>query len=233
MLQHILPLKYHRKVYDLKQRFIGLYYTKSFSQEGEDLVLRRYFEGKKSGFYIDIGAHHPFRFSNTYLFYKLGWRGINIDAMPGSMKSFEKYRCKDINIEAGVSSTPLNLIYYSFEEPAINGFDSVLSEQRLLDGAKLLEKITIKCYTLESLLDRYLPKDQDIDFMSIDVEGLDLEILKSNNWNKYTPTYLLVECLGADFESIIKTEMYAYLQEKGYKLFAKTVNTCFFKLVKI
>lgn len=66
------------------------FYTKSYSQEGEDMVLNRYFQGKNSGFYVDIGAHHPKRFSNTYFFYKKAWCGINIDAMLGSMDRFKK-----------------------------------------------------------------------------------------------------------------------------------------------
>ena len=57
----------------------------SYSQEGEDLILERFFEGKEIGFFVDIGAHHPMRFSNTYIFYLKGWRGINVDATPGSM----------------------------------------------------------------------------------------------------------------------------------------------------
>lgn len=59
------------------------------------------FRKKKIGFYVDVGAHHPMRFSNTYFFYRMGWSGINIDAMPGSMKEFKKYRRRDINLELG------------------------------------------------------------------------------------------------------------------------------------
>ena len=64
----------------------------SWSQEGEDRILYRIFEQQPVGFYVDVGAHHPKRFSNTYFFYRRGWRGINIDAMPGSMKNFEKLK---------------------------------------------------------------------------------------------------------------------------------------------
>ena len=76
----------------------------SYSQEGEDLVLARYF-AKSSLIYVDVGAHHPTRYSNTYLFYSQGWRGINIDAMPGSMDAFRRDRPRDINIEALVSTS--------------------------------------------------------------------------------------------------------------------------------
>ena len=64
----------------------------SYSQEGEDLVLRKIFKKQDKGFYVDVGAHHPKRFSNTFLLYKKGWNGINIDATPGSMKLFNKFR---------------------------------------------------------------------------------------------------------------------------------------------
>ncbi|MFT7246563.1 MAG: hypothetical protein ACI82A_003940, partial [Candidatus Azotimanducaceae bacterium] len=72
--------------------------NRSWSQEGEDQILRRIFEQQSTGFYVDVGAHHPKRFSNTFLFYKLGWQGINIDAMPGSMALFNRERSRDLNL---------------------------------------------------------------------------------------------------------------------------------------
>ena len=87
-----------------------------YSQNGEDLILNRFLENKEKGFFIDVGAHHPIRFSNTYLFYKKGWSGINIDAMPGSMTKFNKIRPKDINIEKGVGIKNDKLIFYQFNE---------------------------------------------------------------------------------------------------------------------
>src|SRR5581483_8094739 len=85
-----------------------------YSQEGEDLLLARLFDGQKKGFYVDVGAHHPFRFSNTYLLYLNGWRGINIDAMPGSMAAFRKLRPRDINIECMVSQDPRPLRFFQY-----------------------------------------------------------------------------------------------------------------------
>ncbi|MCW5198180.1 hypothetical protein VU06_00335 [Desulfobulbus sp. F3] len=75
---------------------------------------------RKKGFYIDIGAHHPKRFSNTFYFYRQGWHGINIDAMPRSMELFNKIRPRDINIEAAISDEKVELTYYMFDEPALN-----------------------------------------------------------------------------------------------------------------
>ena len=83
----LFPEKFY--IYD---KNLHLYHRLYYSQEGEDILLARFFFGKSQGFYVDIGAHHPQRLSNTYHFYLQGWRGINIDAMPGSMSSFETLR---------------------------------------------------------------------------------------------------------------------------------------------
>jgi hypothetical protein len=154
------------------------YANLSWAQEGEDQILRRIFEWKKDGFYIDVGAHHPKRFSNTYLFYKRGWRGINIDAMPGSMHSFNKVRSRDINLELGIAEQKAKLDYYIFNEPALNGFSRDLSQERHTADSPYLIKdfIKVDVLPLHEVLDQYLPTGQSIDFMSVDVEGLDFQI---------------------------------------------------------
>jgi FkbM family methyltransferase len=170
----------------------------SYSQDGEDAVLASFYEGKSNykGFYIDIGAHHPVRFSNTQLFYEKGWRGINIDATPGSMKSFNKFRKRDINIEVGISDVSGEMEYFSFEEPALNSFDKILSEKRINDGWRLKEKIRIHTLTINTILEKHiLSNNQKIDFITIDVEGMELKILKSLDFQKYAPDYFLVEDL--------------------------------------
>jgi hypothetical protein len=107
----------------------SVYSKPSFSQEGEDRLLDRYFGNRPTGFYIDVGAHHPHRFSNTYLFYMRGWRGINIDAMPDSMKPFRSMRPRDINLEIGVGRTDSVAKFHIFSEPAFNTFDGDLARQ--------------------------------------------------------------------------------------------------------
>ena len=69
------------------------------------MILRVIFAKQQTGFYVDVGAHHPKRFSNTYFFYKKGWYGINIDATPGIMENFKKMRKRDINLNIGISDT--------------------------------------------------------------------------------------------------------------------------------
>src|SRR5579871_3958647 len=101
-----------------------------FSQEGEDLIVGRLFEGQKSGFFVDVGAHHPFRFSNTWLLYRRGWRGINIDGTPGSMEAFRQWRPRDINLECLVSTDAEPRAYFLHDEPALNTMSEELTRRR-------------------------------------------------------------------------------------------------------
>jgi FkbM family methyltransferase len=220
--------KFALQLYKLKQNLLG-YHRKSYAQEGEDLILSRLFEGKTQGFYIDIGAHHPFRFSNTYFFYKKGWKGINIDAMPGSMAVFAKKRPKDINLEAAISDVPSQLTYYAFEEPALNTLDPEGYALHTASGSKLLFKKEIKTQRLDEILDKHLPPAQNISFMSVDVEGHDLQVLQSNNWQKYRPNIVLAEVLSKNVKEVMQDKVTVFLEEQGYILVAKSVNTCFFK----
>ncbi|MFB8790194.1 MAG: FkbM family methyltransferase [Potamolinea sp.] len=193
------------------------------------MILSRIFEDKNNGFYVDVGAHHPQRFSNTYYFYLLGWKGINIDAMPNSMKLFHKTRPKDINLERAISDIRQTLTYYAFNEPALNSFCKDLADTyRKLNYELAFEK-EIQTYTLSQILDEYLPLNQTIDFLSIDVEGLDYQVLNSNNWEKYRPAVVLVEDLQqASIDEANQSKVACFLREYNYVLYCKTANTLIF-----
>jgi len=196
------------------------YFRKSYSQDGEDMLLMSLFDGRQDykGFYIDIGAHDPIRFSNTQYFYEKGWRGINIDATPGSMRRFNELRSEDINIECGVSDKKENLLYYSFAEAALNSFDPVLSENRINNGWILKEKIEIPVLSLNDILRKYLPVNQSVDFIDIDVEGMELQILKNFDFDKYAPKYFLLEDLNNvnSVLSEIDSEINIFMKSKNY-----------------
>lgn len=213
-------------------KIILFYKQICYSQNGEDLILDRLLDGKSHGFYVDVGAHHPIRFSNTYLFYRRGWCGVNIDAMPGSMKLFRLFRRRDINIECGVAMFNGQLLYHLFDEPALNTFSPYEANHKNKPPYHLIGTTTVPVYRLDDLLERYLPNGQKIDFLTVDVEGLDEQVLRSNNWNLYRPQFILVETLRTDFPDLYGCAIVRFLQEVGYEPVAKAYNTIIFKNIK-
>lgn len=215
----------------IKINYFGLS-KKSYSLAGEDIVLSIFIleaDRIKNGFYVDIGAYNPVRFSNTYYFYRKGWNGINIDAKPGSMDTFKRKRNRDINLEIGISKKEDKIDFYIFEESAYNTFSKDLADIHIKQGIPLDKKILLETKRLENILDQYLPANKKIDFMNIDVEGLDFEVLESNNWDKYKPSYILIEMHNINIEHIRNSNIYKFLMEKHYRLVSLAYITLIFK----
>lgn len=207
-----------------------LYKKKSYSQDGEDILLSAFYENRKKykGFFVDVGAHHPYKLSNTAIFYKKGWHGINIEPTPTLFKKFKIHRKRDINLNIGISNSNEILTFCVFNEPALNSFNIEFSEQRNQRGKyKLLEKIPIQTKKLEDIFDEYC-KNQKIDFLTIDVEGFDFEVVKSNNWEKYKPEFVLVEHIF-DAQKLNEDEIFNFMYSKNYILVSRTLRTSFFR----
>jgi FkbM family methyltransferase len=202
----------------------------SFSQEGEDLIVRRKLAGLDRGFYVDVGAYHPSRFSNTMALYRRGWRGINIDASPDAIKLFERDRLRDINVCAGVADTNGSLTFHMFDEPAVSTFDAGLADELLRNSTyRLLDRRQIRVRRLAEILEETLPANQSIDLMSIDVEGLDLNVMQSNDWAKFRARCLLVEARDFDMGRLAENPLHRFASSVGYRLIAKTVNTLIYE----
>jgi FkbM family methyltransferase len=216
----------------LGNTILGRQAHKSYSQYGEDMILKALFSDKKQGFYVDIGAYHPKDLSNTYAFYTSGWRGINIDATSGSMRLFNVFRTRDINLELAVSNSTDECIFYQSDAPSLNTLSKDLLLQRV--GKKeqaVTAEIRMKPTKLGAVLDKYLAPGQEIDFISIDVEGMELSVLQSNNWGKYRPHALVIESdQGAKFtlDQIGSDPIVAYLKQLDYKLISVTVANLIF-----
>jgi len=186
------------------------------------MLLRGIFEGRTNGFYVDVGAHHPQRFSNTHYFYLAGWRGINIEAMPGSMELFHRFRPRDINLEMGVSESGGELTYYAFNDSAVNGFSKPVADCVIASGLYQLQSAKpVPTRPLVQILDEHLSPNQTIDFLSVDVEGMDDAVLRSNNWEKYRPLVVLAERDDA-------TPGAHFLEALGYRAACSTPRTRFF-----
>lgn len=229
-IKHLLPTAVYKRLGQWKNQVLGRNFLHSYAQEGEDLILERIFERQKTGFYVDVGAYHPVRFSNTYRFYKRGWRGLNIEARAESIALFNKLRPRDINICAAVSDRAGELEYFRFDEPAMNTFSAELARQRERTGrwqAYPSEKLATR--SLKSILKTSLPADISPDFLSIDVEGSEIDVLRSGDWQAHRPKIIVIEDLQADsLESALRTDIHNFLAAAGYIAFAKTFNSVFY-----
>lgn len=193
------------------------------------MILYRMFGERRTGFYVDVGAHHPVRFSNTYFFYRRGWHGINLEPNPATAARFRQLRRRDLNLSVGVAEVPSVMNYYCFNEPALNTFDEPLARRRVAETQCRIERtIPIEVKRLDTILARHLPPGTSIDFLSVDVEGLDLSVLRSNDWSRFRPYCVLAEALESSIERISGLDLYHYMNQQGYELFAKTFNTLFF-----
>ncbi len=187
-----------------------------WSQSGEDVTLKNLFgrdflEKNKKGFYVDIGAYHPKHFSNTFYFYQQGWRGINIDGSKESILLFDEFRKEDKNLHTVISSEEKDIYF-----PEKMGSMNTISNENTGVGVKTRSE------KLSTVLDKNLPNNQIINFMSIDVEGHEIEILKSNNWEKYRPMVLLVEIEGKTVQETLQSEVLQYIESLNYKYIART-----------
>ena len=191
----------------------------SFSQQGEDLALARYFVGRGKGLYVDIGAYHPIKYSNTYLFWLRGWRGINVEPNPDTFNEFTIRRPGDTNLNLAVGPAEEPLQYFRFNRDAINTFNVEHKEKWLnKPNTKLKDVLTIQQVPLSQILDAHLAPGQPISFLDVDAEGNDLDVLMSNNWGRYRPEIVLAE---HDFNfdlNTIQSPVTDFMKQQDYRI---------------
>lgn len=199
------------------QSEISKHLARSFSQDGEDRIVLRLFRHRRNGFYIDVGAHHPYRFSNTALLHELGWRGINIDATPGSMDAFAKARPDDINLWTAVAEQEGTIPFKVFSEGAYNS----LALNRVAPGRGAPDQgqiVDVPCAPIDTILAKHLPSEQRVDFVSMDVEGFEMAVLRHYPFTTHAPAVLVIEDHGFDIADCAKSQVYRTLVEHGYQL---------------
>ena len=216
----------HKKFFNKKRYF-------SFS--GVDIILEKIFMHQPKGIYIDVGCQHPIKNSNTYLLFKKGWEGINVDLDKDNIELFKRSRSNDNNFNKALSNDVKEVdLYFYHKKSPINTIDKKTSE---FQKAKVSSIKKIKTDTLNNIILNTKYKDQSFDLLSIDVEGHELEVLKGFDLNKFSPKVIVVEYLdlnvskleikNLNIEHIINTKIYRYLISKNYIL----VNSIYSDLV--
>jgi FkbM family methyltransferase len=208
-----------RRAWRRRGLLLDPYARPSYSQEGEDLVLLGLFEGQPAGTFVDVGAHHPRRFSNTHLLSEAGWRGLNIDPLPGTAETFRRERPHDVTVECGIAEDAGELAFFRFVEPALSTFDPDLAAERQDAGWPLAERHTIAVRPLAELVTEHLRTDR-VDLLTVDVEGLDLQVLASAGLGRIRYDVICVEALRDELTA--QGPLHELLDGHGYVLVAAT-----------
>lgn len=208
-----------RKLFIIKKRF------KHYSQFAEDISIIRHFPKDFKGFFVDVGCFHPVKYNNTFKLYKKGWRGINVDIDAIKIEGFNIMRPSDINITKAVSDAPGTLTYWS------NGFYSLTGtlDAAFAEGKPGYVEKTVDTDTLTNIIDQTRHKDQRIDFLTVDAEGHDYEILSSLDFDRYSPRLIAVETHKERLEAVEKEQLFEFLRDKGYSMVNWVGLTLLFK----
>ena len=211
---HILQNIYFKNKYLIKKE--------SYAMDGEDLAINKYVGKTQKGFYVDIGAHHPIQRNNTYLLFKSGWEGINIDVNEFSIDLFNFLRPKDINLLTAISDYEGEIsFYYQKKFSQLNTTDKKIAKENFQGNFK---ERKVKCNTIQAILDKSIYKGKKIDFLNVDIEGAEMKVLTQLNFDIYDPQIICIEILGyRDLntdkreEKIKEDDIYKFLLNKGYK----------------
>lgn len=205
-----------------------LWLRESYSQCGEDIILDANIR-RDTWFYVDIWANHPTKLNNFYLFYKKWWTGINIEPNYILYKKLLKTRKNDINLNIGIWNGE-KLDFYIVDNHALSTFDKDTVDSYIKMGHKIIDTKKVETISLEKLFDRYA-WEKTIDVLSVDVEWFDMAVLESNNWEKYKPTFILLETLEYRNDGTWKKTNHiydAFLFQKWYEKLADThINTIY------
>lgn len=198
-----------------------------FSHFGEDQIVSFLIGPEKNdGLYVDIGCYHPMLFSNTYLFYKSGWRGILIDANLFMIEICKRVRPEDICLNLAVGRQNGRATLYKFNDwGSSNTTDSDFREYiEYSQGVEVQETVEIEMRTLQSIFEEYVGGRQ-IDFLNIDIESVDIDALAGNDWRIYRPTIIAIEDLAFNAQEPKESAIHRLLIGQGYELESRAVFT--------
>ena len=210
---------------------------KSYSQCGEDRIIKHIFYALniEKPSYLDIGAYHPFFLSNTYLFYQGGGRGVLIEPDPTLYRKIIKKRKKDVCLNIGIGDGSRDKAeFFIMSVKTLNTFDQAEAKRIQNETKVKIEKsVTLSIKGINAILKKYF--SAGLDLLSIDVEGLDLKILRTINFSIVRPTVVCVETITYSENRKGKklSEVSAYMTKNGYFPYADTyINTIFVDLQK-
>lgn len=197
-----------------------------WSQYGEDCVLATWLGDRRDGFYVDVGAYHPAKGSNTHQLRRRGWRGVNVDLDEAKILAFRLRRPGDVNVVAAVSDRAEVRTIYTDKWYSTR---ATLSPDIADDAAAFRGLREITTTTLTAILDGTRFRDRPIDLLNVDVEGEDVNVLRGLDFARYSPALILVERLSTDLDEILASDLHGLLSGLGYRLANWVGYTLFYR----
>lgn len=201
----------------------------SYAHLGEDLIVLTLLADRvrnpSKGVYVDVGAFDPVWYSNTLLLHQHGWRGINIDGDAERINRFRQERPRDVNVCALVSDARREVQYVHYPTGGLDQVIGVEDRPRPNIAGELPTRIDRgTTHTLTELLGEYLSPGIEIDFLNVDCEGQDLQVLRGHDWDRWHPRVVAVEGNTPNE----RDELTAFLSTRGYTLEARMRVTLIF-----
>ena len=190
----------------------------AYGQWAEDLLIAG-LAPEKDGVYVDVGAFHPMHYSNTYLLYKRGWRGVAVDPNGSAETLFRLHRPRDTFVRAGVGKTHETKPYYVFNHQSCNTFSTEHRDRMLARPfMKLIATESVELKPLSHIIEAVLP-GTPVDVLNVDVEGMNLEVIETLDWSKIVPRVICIEDDDLTITSDrVVSPIHTYLSERGYVL---------------
>jgi FkbM family methyltransferase len=201
-----------------------------YSHWGEDSIIEFVLKNVRAGRYLDIGCYHPALYSNTMKLYELGWTGVNIDPNPFMVAQFAQFRPKDISLHCGVGAVRGSMEFFQFHDWASSntGSSEFARQVAAASNIPLPKSVTVDVVQLREVMETYFAGGAP-DFMNVDVEEMDVDVLTSNDWDRYRPKVIAVEDLHYDFGRPLDSKIYGFLTSRGYELFSRCIFTSLFR----
>ena len=202
--------------------------TVTYAQNREDLLLSGFFDEDEKGFYVDVGAEAPTDLSVTKIFYDKGWRGINVEPIKKQYELFVKERPRDINLNIGIAEKSGTLMFREYEGTGYSTLSSRMKKDHIDDDERYVKKFEDYTIPVKSLKDIFQEHNvSSIQFLKVDVEGFEYEVLEGNDWKKYRPEVICIEAnhVRKDWRKLLKDNNYSYVFFDGLNEYYTDNNT--------
>lgn len=195
--------------------------AKTYGAWGEDTLLDRLFRNTdyyNSGIFVDVGCNHPVVGSMTWKLYKRGWRGLNLDLTEENIRLCKTVRPQDTSVQCAITSESGEVASYIFDPGSgLNTLEKSHADEWAVKIGKPYQIKMMPAMPLDAAIEKYMP-GKEIKFLTIDVEGHELSVLKTFSFAKYSPEFILCEIHGRELPEVMKSPTYNLLVENKYRL---------------